>query len=267
MSSASGVPAAPPSARSSLASAVAAPVRLRRGRITDARRLVRLYLGLSADARHGFHPFPFSRPRLWVLYPLTLGISRLGRPLMRRFPGLIVVVVVAELDGVDGFVGYGTLRGEKGPDGQPQVRFGFVVRDGFRGHRIGISLLHRLSVEGHDLGVRWGVGAVFRGDARAIKAIRGFGFRFSETTRIDPRAPQESNFETRLDLDEVVQREGPVPPPAVPAVPPASATPPDGQPATDESTSKIPSGGSSMPAERFSAAVTSEGQAAAAESR
>jgi hypothetical protein len=188
-------------------------VRYRRGRISDTPRLIRLYLGLSEDARHGFHPFPFNRASLWFLYPTLLTISRLGRPMMRRFPRLIVVLVVAELEGTEGFVGYGTLRGETPKGEPPQVRFGFVVRDGFRGHRIGIGLLRRLSEEGLVLGIRVGVGMVFRRDARAIKAIQGFGFALRESPRRDPQAPEEDNFETWIELEKAV-RPSAAPPPA-----------------------------------------------------
>src|SRR4029077_18193 len=138
---------------------------------------------------HGFHPFPFRRSVLWLIYPTVLTVSRVVRPLMRRFPRTIVVVVVAEIDGVEGFVGYGTLRGETPRGKPPQVRFGFMVREGFRGYRIGLNLLQRLVEEGYGLGIRAGVGMVFRRDARAIKAIQGFGFEFRESTRIDPKAP------------------------------------------------------------------------------
>lgn len=195
---------------------VSSHLRLRRGRVGDAARLVRLYMGLSEDARHGFHPFPFHRAALWFLYPAVLTVSRVGRPLMRRFPRLIVVVVVAEIDGVDGLVGYGTLRGETPPGRPPEVRFGFVVRDGFRGYKIGVSLLRRLAEEGYALGIRTGVGAVFRRDARAIKAIKGMGWEFRESTRVDPRAPEEENYETVLDLARAIQAPppSPTPPPA-----------------------------------------------------
>jgi GNAT superfamily N-acetyltransferase len=177
-------------------------LRLRRADVADARQLINLYLGLSGDARRGFHPFPFQRWILWVIYPVALFASRAGRPMMRRFPRLIVVFVVAELEGTDGFVGYGTLRGETPGGEPPRVRFGFVVRDGFRGHRVGAAVLHRLSEEGYELGIQVGVGAVFRRDERAIKAIRGFGWQFRDTTRRDPQAPEEEMFETFIDLGQ-----------------------------------------------------------------
>jgi len=197
-------PRAPPVAPT----APAAPVpraRYRRGRVSDTRQLIDLYMGLSAEARHGFHPFPFRRSSLWVLYPSVLAASRLLRPLMRRFPRLIVVVVVAELEGQDGIVAYGTLRGEVPANGSPQVRFGFVVGNGFRGYHIGPGLLRRLAEEGYALGMRRGVGMVFRRDARAIKAIKALGWEFRESARRDPKAPEEENYETSLDLEAAVR--------------------------------------------------------------
>ena len=207
------------SARSGSAPSRPSIVHVRRGRLHDVPGLVDLYLGLSPEARQGFHPFPFVRPALWVLYPAVVVGGLLLRPFMRRFPRTAVVIVVAKMAGVRGVAGYGTLRGERRAGRDPVVRFGFVVRDGFRGQRIGSALLRQLSEEGVALGFRTGIGAVFRSDERAVRAISRFGFQLRETDQRDPAHPDEPNFETVLDLAAAVDGRRTEPPTSAPVIP------------------------------------------------
>lgn len=185
--------------------------RLRRARLSDAPRLIDLYLGLSEDGRKGFHPFPFHRASLWILYPTVLIAQRALRPFMRRVPWLIVVLDVAEVEATHELVGYATIRGVVHPNEPPKVRCGFMVREGYRGHRVGISLLRTLCEEAAQLGIHTAIGAVFRDDARAIKAIQGFGFSLKETDFMDPKVPGRPNYATSIDVDALLRTPPPLP--------------------------------------------------------
>lgn len=179
---------------------------VRRGRLRDVPGLVRFYLGLSPEARYRFHPFAFRRAVVYPAYFGVLGAQALLRPLMRRFPRLVVGLVVAEPEGGGPIAGYGTLRGVLWKDAEPRVRFGFVVGDGYRGYGIGPRLLRGLSKVAVGYGLRWEIGAVFASDKVAIRALTKFGVTFYESNYVDPRAPQEKNLWTEADLHEILRR-------------------------------------------------------------
>jgi GNAT superfamily N-acetyltransferase len=184
------------------------PTRIRRGRLGDLPGLVELYLSLSPPARHAFHPFPFSRPLLWMSYFGILLYQRAAAPLMGRFTGLVVVLLVAETDQVSGLAGYGTLRGVVRADGVRCVRYGSVVRDGLRGRGVGHAILVGLGEQALVLGVHTAIGTVFRSDARTIQVVRRFGFVLHETDWVDPGAPGELNYELVADLRRILRPGG-----------------------------------------------------------
>ena len=192
-------------------------LRIRPGRVGDVRRLVRFYLSLSPEARYRFHPFPFRPFRAGAMYFVILCAQRGFGWLMKRFPSLLVGLVLAQLEGNDAVVGYGTMRGVVWKGMEPRVRFGFVVGDGFRGYGIGPQVLRGLASHAVGFGMRWEIGAVFRSDTVAIRALTKFGVKFFPTDYRDPRAPNELNFWTEGDLFEILRLIH------APAAPPASA--------------------------------------------
>jgi len=178
---------------------------IRQGRLRDVRRLVRFYMGLSPAARYRFHPFPFNPFAAASLFLITLGAQSVFGRVAPRSARFLVGLMVAQLEGDPRIAGYGTMRGvpRKGLD--PRVRFGFVVGDDFRGYGIGPSILRGLAQVAVDRGMRWEIGAVFRSDTLAIKALTKFGVKFSETDYRDPRAPHEPNYFTEGDLFEILR--------------------------------------------------------------
>jgi hypothetical protein len=191
------------------------------GRLRDVAALVRFYLGLSPAARYRFHPFPFNRFLAGTMYfGILLAQSIYGR-WMGRLPRLLVGLVVARLDGKPEVVGYGTMRGVVWKGMEPRVRFGFVVGDGYRGYGIGPRLLRGLSVIAVGYGMRWEIGAVFRSDTVAIRALTKFGVKFFDSDYVDPRAPNELNYWTEGDLHEILRLIPEYPTPAVARVNPS----------------------------------------------
>jgi GNAT superfamily N-acetyltransferase len=210
--------ASPPPALPKRSPPPRADIVLRKGRIADTRRLVRFYLALSPAARYRFHPFRFDPFFSGLFFFASLAAQAVFGTIAPRSAYLLVGLMVAEVQGDRRIAGYGTMRGVPRKGLEPRVRFGFVVGDDFRGYGIGPKILRGLAQVAVDRGMRWEIGAVFRSDALAIKALTKFGVKFSETDYIDPRAPRELNYFTEGDLFEIL-RLIPENPPATPPAP------------------------------------------------
>ncbi len=218
----------PPSRRS-------VPVRIRLARLGDVGPLSKLYVGLSPASRRGYHPFRFYRPTVVLTYSALVIHQRLMGWAMRRFPRLLALLLVAEVEGAGTLCGSGTLRGLVRPGEEPRVRFGFFVADGYQGAGVGKRILWGLAAAGLERGYRRGIGAVFQSDLKALQAIGGAGFRFRPTEYRDPVVPDEVNYEADADLAEMVrlsQGGAGAPPPAAEraTAPPPTGTPGDGGP-------------------------------------
>jgi len=205
--------------------------RMRIGRVRDAPKLVRLYLSLSPQARHAFHPFPFNALALWFIYPTILAYQTVARPLMRRFPRSIVMLLVAERPGTPEPLGYGTIRGLVRPDGRPAVRYGSLVRDGSQGKGVVYAIMTGLGEQALSLGVPLAVASVFRSDERTVHVCRRFGFEVHLSDWVDPGAPEEPTYEVVADLVAILRPTGastvlrPEPPPAAGPAAAASTEP------------------------------------------
>lgn len=182
------------------------PVSVRPARWGDVRPLASLYLSQSPAQRHGYHPFPFNRAAVTLIYfGLVSGQALFGWA-MRRSPRLLALLFVAQVDATGEIAGSGTLRGVVRPGGERFVRFGFFVAEPFQGKGVGKRLLWGLASAGIERGYHRGLGAVFQSDAKAIPAIAGAGFKLTPTDHRDPDAPDEANFLAEADLDEMVRR-------------------------------------------------------------
>ena len=168
---------------------------VRPARISDLAPLVSLYLGLSPESRHRFHPFPFRRPVVVICFWALLMAQHLLPPVNRRFPQTLLRVVVAQVDDGPGLAGYGTIRAVHVPNLGPRVRFGFIVAEGFQGHGIGPKIVRRLAETALEHGFEKDIGTVFRSDAVAQRAMARFGASFVETDSREPAAPDEPLFE------------------------------------------------------------------------
>jgi hypothetical protein len=175
-------------------------VSVRRARLRDVPRLGRLYVTLSPAARYNYHPFPFNRAAVGLIYTIIALYQKIAGPLMRRWPRFVAVLVVTEIDNVAEPVGSGTLRGERAPSGEPQLRFGFVVREGYRGYGLGKQTLIGLAQQGVELGYQWGVGSIHTSASTVIPLLKAQGWQFSPSDRRDKGAPTERLFGTRIDM-------------------------------------------------------------------
>jgi len=181
-------------------------VKVRYARYRDIGTLSRLYVALGPESRHGYHPFPFHRVAVSLIYFSLITAQRLLGWAMRRSTRLLAFLFVAEATETGAIVGSGTLRGVLAPNEPPRVRFGFFVAEGYQGFGVGKSILFGLAEIALGLGYKQGQGAVFKSDTKAIRAISEVGFRFMDTDFRDPKVPGETNYRTIADLDEMVRR-------------------------------------------------------------
>ncbi len=194
---------APPASRPRL------EVRIRRSRLRDFSSLVRLYRDRSEESKRTYHPFPFGRLRLSLIYLWIIVVQRWMRVLIRHFPRRAATLLVAEPMEGGGPVGYGTIRLMSGPGEEPIARFGYLVRDDCQGRGVGGQLIVALVLAAKELGIRKGGGTVLQKNVPSAHLISSRGWKLVPTTP-DRGAPDEVNLITVGDLDEILrlQRRG-----------------------------------------------------------
>ncbi len=189
-------PAAPPlTARRTL------PVSLRLSSVRDIRPLVEMYMELSPEARRFYHPFPFDRSQLWIIYGYMVLASRLARATVRMFPHWSVILIVVVTPGQRRPVGYGTVRfvGDRGSN--LRAKMGFTVAEGFRGMGVGTALLKRMIAASLSVGVTRAVGTILRANAASLSVAKKFGGTYQERPDTPDRfAPGEANVVAEGDL-------------------------------------------------------------------
>ncbi|MCI4335635.1 MAG: GNAT family N-acetyltransferase [Thermoplasmata archaeon] len=180
-------------------------VNVRLARFGDVRPLTAIYMGQTPTQRHGYHPFPFSRPVVFLSYLMLVTGQTLFDWLMRRSTRLLRLIFVAQLEGDPAIAGSATLRGVIRPGNERFLRFGFCVSGGYQGKGVGRTLLGGLATAGVERGYHRGIGAIFMSDARGVPAVTAAGFRLTPTQQKDPFAPEEANFLAEADLDEMAR--------------------------------------------------------------
>lgn len=181
------------------------PVEVRLSGLRDIRPLVEMYMALSPEARAFYHPFPFDRSRLWVIFGYMVLAGRLARATVRMFPHWSVILIVATRPDRRTLVGYGTVRfvGDRGTD--LRAKMGFTVGEGLRGLGIGTQLLKRMIAASLAVGVTRAVGTILRSNTASLNVARKFGGTFQERPEApDLHAPGQANLHAEGDLAEFV---------------------------------------------------------------
>ncbi len=181
----------------------ALPIELRLSSVRDIRPLVEMYMELSPEARRFYHPFPFDRSHLWVIYGYMVLASRLARATVRMFPHWSVVLIVAVVPGQPRPIGYGTIRfvGDRGSN--LRAKMGFTVAEGYRGRGIGTALLKRMIAATLAVGVTRAVGTILRANTASLTVAKKFGGTYQERPDTPDRfAPGEANVVAEADLTQ-----------------------------------------------------------------
>ncbi len=179
-------------------------VQIRRSRLGDVPALVRFYRERSEESKSTYHPFPFGRFRLTLIYLWMVFFQRWMRWMIRRLPRRAATLLVAELPDGSALVGYGTVRLMSGRGEEPIARFGYVVRDDFRGKGVGGQLMEALVVAALELGIRKGGGTVLQTNAPSAHLIERWGWKLRKG-ETDRGAPSEVNLVTVGDLEELLR--------------------------------------------------------------
>ena len=194
-----------PSALSPLVPPKARPeVRVRLARFTDIPTLMRLYRSQSGSSRHLYHPFPFDRPRLFLIFAFMVG----SHPFLRRIIGSHRVPAAALLVAVVGDrqrpIGYGNVAFERKAD--PKAIFGYLVDERFRGLGVGTRLHEGMIDHALTLGVRRGGGTVVVANVANVRVLSKLGFVLTRSSVVDSAVPGEENYVSDGDLEEISRR-------------------------------------------------------------
>ena len=181
------------------------PVRIRRSRFSDLSSLVRLYRDRSEQSKQTYHPFPFGRFRLTLIYLWMIVLQRWMRWFMRNLPRRAATLLVVEREDQPGIIGYGTIRLMSGRGEEPIARFGYLVGDDYQGKGVGGQLIEVMVSAAKELGIRKGGGTVLQRNVASAHLIEKWGWKLRPADA-DRGAPQESNLMTVGDLDEILAK-------------------------------------------------------------
>ena len=177
-------------------------VRLRPARLGDIGALVRMYRGQGADTARLYHPFPFDRLRLGVIFLYMVATRPLVGWLLRHVPRRAVLLLVAEIGPDRTIAGFGNTGFRRTPT-EPRAIFGYMVDARFRGLGIGTRLHEEMIEEALRLGVRRGGGMVVVDNAANLRILKRMGFSMRASEVVDRAAPGVRNIETDGDLEEI----------------------------------------------------------------
>lgn len=181
------------------------PVRVRPATRRDLRSLVLLYRGQEPESRTYYHPYPFDRLRLPILFLAMLSSQAHVRWMLRRFPNYaFVILLLIDPEGMP--FGFGTIRFVHARGEAPWARFGFLVDAGHRHQGAGSVLVMALYESAVGLGVHRGGGTILEGNVASAKVVEKFGFRLRPAASADPFSPDKRNLTDIQNLDEVLEK-------------------------------------------------------------
>ena len=181
------------------------PIKVRPAHLSDVGTLVRMYRGQSTESRELYHPFPFGRGSLTLIFLFMV----LSRPFVRRLiqwaPRRALVLLVACVGDDPHPVGYGNVAVVRRPTGVKAI-FGYLVRPEYRSLGIGTRLHEDMIEAAIALGIRRGGGMVISQNAANLRVLEKLGFTMMNTGLVDRSAPGATNIETDGDLVEIAAR-------------------------------------------------------------
>lgn len=180
-------------------------VGVRPARLRDLGTLVRLYRGQSPESRELYHPFPYDRFRLYLIFLYMIATRPFLRALLRLTRRRTLVLLVATVGAEPRPIGYGNVAFVDRDFGVKAI-FGYLVDERYRGLGVG-TRLHEVMIEAAiALGVTRGGGMVVSQNASNLRVLEKLGFEMRRTAIIDHGAPDSTNIETDGDLVAIAAR-------------------------------------------------------------
>ena len=168
--------------------------------------MARMYRAQDEATRQLYHPFPFDRFRLTLIF----GFFAVSRPflpfLIRRFPRRAVACLVACRAGESRPIAYGTTGFHATPDGGRRAIFGYLVDPSARGLGVGTELHVHMIDAAVALGVTRGGGMVVATNRSNLRVLEKLGFTITESDVVDTEVPGAKNYVTDGDLPELARR-------------------------------------------------------------
>lgn len=158
-------------------------ISVRQANISDIKRLSDLYLGLSYDSRRLFHPFPFNRTKLIMIFLIMTISGNLIGLIRKTLPKLGFLVLVAKENNstkIDGFTYLSIFDYEKGV--KLVANRGIVTREGIRAKGLGTALDSQLIRIARNIGItRFSVTAL-QDNAGSIALHKKMGYKITGST-------------------------------------------------------------------------------------
>ncbi len=179
---------------------------VRAATLGDVPTLVRMYRGQDEATRLLYHPFPFDRLRVTLIFAFFAGSRRLLPFLLRRFPRRAVALMVACRVGESRPIAYGTTAFHATPDGGRRAIFGYLVDPSARGLGVGTELHVEMIDAAIALGVHRGGGMVVATNRSNLRVLDKLGFTITESDVVDAGVPEAKNYVTDGDLPDIARR-------------------------------------------------------------
>ncbi len=180
-------------------------VLVRPARLGDIGELVRMYRRQPEESKRLYHPFPYDRPRLTLIFLVMVLTRPFLRRLLRLAPRRTLVLLVACVGDDPRPVGYGNVAFVRRPFGLKAI-FGYLVEGEYRGLGVGTRLHVEMIEAALALGIRRGGGMVVSENAANLRVLEKLGFSMQASTLVDRGAPGSLNIETDGDLEEIARR-------------------------------------------------------------
>jgi len=114
---------------------------VRKAKLEDIDKLCNIYLGLSPHVRRWFHPFPFSKAKVKMIFLIMLISEKMLTIIKKTIPKLGFILLVAYDANNLQIVGFSYLRLIGREDGTLIANIGFTVKEGAR--NIGLIMYAR----------------------------------------------------------------------------------------------------------------------------
>jgi L-amino acid N-acyltransferase YncA len=174
---------------------------IRRAELSDINELTNLYIELTFDSRKLFHPFPFEKRKLQIIFLIMVLSGSLSTLIRRSVPRLGFLLLVAEDDTCHRLIGFTYLSTQyKDENGHLVANRGIVTREGIRSKGVGTALDSELIRRAKQLGIdRFSVTAL-KDNSGSIALHKKMGYKIIGQTQDRWNNIVEDAFVLELEL-------------------------------------------------------------------